>query len=51
MEGLVGMGIHRCAGRDHLAAPHHLDQIEFLIFSATSGETHLVQMSSWFSKK
>lgn len=26
-------------------------QIEALIFSATSGETHFDQMSSWFSRK
>ena len=51
MEELVGVGIHRCEGRDHLAACAHLDQIEALIFSATSGETHFVQMSSWFSRK
>lgn len=51
MEGRVGMGTHRCEGRDDLAAPARPDQIEALIFSATSGETHLVQMSSWFSRK
>jgi hypothetical protein len=51
MEGLVGMGIHRWEGRDYLAASPHLDQIEALIFSATSGETHFVQISSWFSRK
>ncbi len=27
------------------------DHIEALIFSATSGETHFVQISSWFSRK